>query len=83
MGDCEVEGNFCCMGAPCFLNTRLGFGIVKSRVIAAVEGEFILNATLSWKLINFFGDRQVEGKCFYIRGSFLIPVWVGELRSRG
>ena len=48
------------------MNTGLGWGIVKSRVIAAVEGEFILNATRSWKILNFLGDREVKGKCCYM-----------------
>ena len=60
--DCEVEGNCCCMGVF-FSNTRLGWRIVKSGVIAAVEGGFILNATCSWTTVNFLRDCEVEGTC--------------------
>ena len=39
VGDCEDENNCCCVGAVFLLNNRLGWGIVKSRVIAAVRGQ--------------------------------------------
>ena len=44
LGDYEVEGNWCCRGKVCFYTIRSRIivnllGIVKSRVIAAVEGK--------------------------------------------
>ena len=40
LGAYEVEGNCCCDGDVFLFDTRLHWGMVKSRLIAAVRGQF-------------------------------------------
>ena len=52
LGDCEVKGNCCCMGAVFVCNTRLGLGTVKWRIIAVAWGQFFENTRLVWGTVK-------------------------------
>ena len=55
---------------------------MKSRVIAAVEGKFVLDTIHSWTIVNLLGDCEVAGNFCYRGQDFKIPSALGQLRIR-
>ena len=77
MGDCEFDGDCCCRGEF----RKLISVFVKSRVIAAVEEKFVLNAIRSWIIVNYW-EVVTSRAIAAAEGIYTICSWKRELVGR-